>query len=174
MSSISAAGRPVRDATSALVSIPDGALVVDDAGRIIFCGEHRRIPTQFAGRPVEDHRPGFLIPGLIDTHAHQRRTFSGDVYGGGQLLEWLTNCIFPAEALRRGLRIVSGRGIGPATAAALVTSPDDALRLSRDEITRWHAAETGDTATALAQVATIPRFALSVTRETLRLDTNDG
>jgi guanine deaminase len=211
------AGRPsVSAAPAALVSIPDGALVVDDAGIIVFCGEHGRMPTQFAGRSVEDHRPGFMLPGFIDTHVHYPQTFSGDAYGGGQLLEWLTSCIFPAESrfadpafaqiaaaefcrrriaagttaamvfgsafphaqdalfaetLRRGLRIVSGRGIqttGPATAAPLITSEDDAVRLSREEIARWHAADTGDTATALVQVAIIPRFALSVTPETLR------
>lgn len=211
------AGRPsVSDAPSALVSIPDGALVVDDAGRIVFCGEHLHMPAEFAGRPVQDHRPGFLLPGFIDTHVHYPQTFSGDAYGGGQLLEWLTSCIFPSEArladpdfaraaaaefcrrrvaagttaamvfgsafphaqdalfeetLRRGLRIVSGRGIqttGPATAAPLITSESDALRLTREEITRWHAADTGDVTTALLHVAVIPRFALSVTRETLR------
>jgi guanine deaminase len=75
------------------------------------------------------------------------------------------------ETQRRGLRLVSGRGIqtvGPDSAAALVTSEEDAIRLTREEIDKWHAADTGDVATALLHVAIIPRFSLSVTTETLK------
>ena len=58
----------------------------------------RRLPAEFADAPVIDHRPGFLLPGFIDTHVHFPQTYSGDSYGGGQLLEWLNSCIFPAES----------------------------------------------------------------------------
>lgn len=70
-----------------------------------------------------------------------------------------------------GLRLVSGRGIqtrGGATAQPLITSEADAIRLTREEIDRWHGADTGDVATALLHVAIVPRFSLSVTTETLR------
>jgi guanine deaminase len=40
-----------------------------------------------------DHRPGFLLPGFIDTHVHFPQTYSG-----GQLLEWLNSCVFPSES----------------------------------------------------------------------------
>ena len=147
---------------------------------------------------------------------HFPQTYSGDSYGGGQLLEWLNSCIFPSESRfadpdfapaaavdfcdrriaaghhrRRGLRFGfparPGRPVrrdqrrGPAdrqrprhpdrrpeSAAALITSEDDAIRLTREEIEKWHAADTGDPATALLHVAVVPRFSLSVTRETLR------
>jgi guanine deaminase len=75
------------------------------------------------------------------------------------------------ETRRRGLRIVSGRGIqtvGPDSAAALLTSEEDAIRLTRDEIDKWHGADTGDVSTALLHVAIVPRFSLSVTTETLK------
>ena len=75
------------------------------------------------------------------------------------------------ETQRRGLRIVSGRGIqtvGPDTAAPLLTSEADAIRLAREEIDKWHAADTGVVDTALLHVAIVPRFALSVTTETLK------
>ena len=69
---------------------------------------------------------------------------------------------------------VSGRGIqtvGPASAAALLTSEDAAIGLARDEIARWHGRDAGgpasDARTALAQVAVVPRFSLAVTAETL-------
>ena len=210
------AGQPViADASVALVSIPDGALVVAD-GRIAYCGERDAVPAEFASTRVRDHRPGFLVPGFVDTHIHFPQTYAGDSYGGGQLLEWLEGCIFPAEARladpdfarriatefcdrriaagttaamvfgsafphaqdalftetrRRGLRIVSGRGIqtvGPTSAGALITSEADALRLTRQEIETWHAADTNDVATALLHVAIVPRFSLSVTAETLK------
>ncbi|MGA9871834.1 MAG: amidohydrolase family protein [Rhodococcus sp. (in: high G+C Gram-positive bacteria)] len=208
------AGAPtVTGAADALVSLPDGALVVEEDGRISYCGpfEEYRGDGQ-----VVDHRPAFLLPGFVDTHVHFPQTFAGDAYGGGQLLEWLNECIFPSESLfedpqfaadaavafcnrriaagttqamvfgsafphaqdalfqetfRRGLRIVSGRGVqttGPDSAKALITTEDDAVRLVRDEIEKWHAADTGDVDTALLHVAVVPRFSLSVTTETLK------
>lgn len=206
----------VTDAAEALVSIPDGALVVGDDGRIVFCGERDFLPDEYGSATVHDHRGGYLVPGFVDTHVHFPQTYAGDSYGGGQLLEWLNLCIFPSESAfadpefaaraavefcnRRiaagttaamvfgsafphaqdalfartrdaGLRIVSGRGIqtrGGETAKPLLTSEEDAIRLTREEIEKWHAADTGDVSTALLHVAIVPRFSLSVTRETLR------
>ena len=211
------AGSPtVTDAAAALVSIPDGALAVSDEGNVEFCGEFDSLPTQFAQVAVVDHRPGFLLPGFVDTHIHFPQTYAGDSYGGGQLLEWLNTCIFPsesrfadpefaaaaardfcaariragttqamvfgsafphaqdslfAETLEHGLRIVSGRGVqttGPASAQALITGEDEAIRLVSEEIEKWHAADTGDVDTAMLHVAVVPRFSLSVTTETLK------
>ena len=211
------AGKPkVTDAPAALVSIPDGALVIGDGGRIAYCGERNGLPPGHESATVHDHRPGFLLPGFVDTHIHFPQTYAGDAYGGGQLLEWLNLCMFPAEAryadpefaqqaavdfckqrisvgttaamvfgsafphaqdalfvetLRAGLRIVSGRGIqtkGPESAAALLTSEEDAIRLTAEEIDKWHGADTGDVETALLHVAIVPRFSLSVTTETLK------
>ena len=57
------AGEPtVTEAAVYLVSIPDGALVLDDAGRIIFCGRRTEIPVAYESATVHDHRPGFLLP----------------------------------------------------------------------------------------------------------------
>jgi len=211
------AGSPtVTEAPAALVSIPDGALAIGDDGRITFCGNRSDLPPQNPAAIVHDHRPGFLLPGFVDTHVHFPQTFAGDSYGGGQLLEWLNLCMFPSEARfadpefaqraavefcdrrivagttaamafgsafphaqdalfnetqRRGLRLISGRGIqtvGDASAAPLITSEADAIRLTREEIDRWHGADTGDVSTALLHVAIIPRFSLSVTPETLK------
>ncbi|HTZ14544.1 MAG TPA: amidohydrolase family protein [Mycobacterium sp.] len=211
------AGSPtVSEAAAALVSIPDGALVIDDTGRIMFCGERSAIPASREAAAVFDHRPGFMLPGFVDTHIHYPQTYAGDCYGGGQLLEWLNLCIYPSESRfadvefaqqaaiefcnrriaagttaamvfgssfpdaqdalfsqtqRSGLRIVSGRGIqtvGPETARPLLTSESDAIRLAREEIDKWHAADTGNIDTALLHVAIEPRFSLAVTTETLK------
>jgi guanine deaminase len=191
-------------------------LVVEDDGKIAFCGERTNVPLKYRSTPVSDHRPGFVLPGFVDAHVHFPQTFAGDSYNGGQLLEWLNQCMYPSEARfadrpfaqraavefcdrriasgttaamvfgsafpdaqdalfaetnRRGLRMVSGRGIqtvGPKAAEPLMTSEDDAIRLARDEIDKWHAADTGDVKTARLHVAVVPRFSLAVTSETLK------
>ncbi|WP_280309433.1 amidohydrolase family protein [Nocardia abscessus] len=211
------AGSPATgDAADALVEVTDGALIIDAGGRIAYCGAGSDIPAAYRDEEVFDHRPGFLLPGFVDTHIHFPQTFAGDAYGGGQLLEWLELCIYPAESRyaepefarlaatefcarriaagttaamvfgsafphaqdalftetrRRGLRMVSGRGIqttGEPSAAPLITSEDDAIRLTSEEIDKWHATDTGDVDTALLHVAIVPRFSLAVTRRTLK------
>lgn len=208
------AGAPSQDAVDqALVSIPDGALVVDDEGRITWLGEWRGLSAEYADTPVT--RADYLLPGFVDSHLHYPQSYATAAHGGGQLLEWLDHCIFPTEsqfadpefadraaryftrrriaagttaamvfgsafpvaqdALYRqtdaaGLRIVSGRGIqtvGPAAASSLITSEEDAIRLTAEEIDRWHAIDTGDPRTARIQVGVVPRFSLSVTPRTL-------
>lgn len=205
----------IADARDHLICEVDGALVVDDAGVIAYSGSYARLPERWSTVPVVDHRPGFLLPGFVDAHIHFPQTFAVNAYGGGQLLEWLDDCVFPSESklddpsfaqtaakafcrrrisvgttsamvfgsafphaqdalfeetTRVGLRMVSGRGIqtiGPTSASALITSEKAALDLTAAEIDKWHAADTGDDATALLHVAVVPRFSLSVTRETL-------
>jgi guanine deaminase len=208
-------GRPtVQEAAAALVALPDGGLLVDDEGIIEWCGPWDERPDGATDAELVDHSGGFILPGFIDTHIHFPQVNSVDAYGGGQLLEWLNNCIFPAEARfadeefavgaarefchrlvsagtttslvfgsafpvaqnalfseyrRRGLRGVIGRGIqtvGPETARPLMTSEEDAIRLTRDEIERWHP-PVEEAASALVYTAVVPRFSLSVTTRTL-------
>jgi guanine deaminase len=210
-------GRPtVEEATEALVEIPDGALLIDDDGVIEWCGHFNDRP-QLSGAPIEviDHGDSFILPGFVDTHIHYPQVNSIAAYGGGQLLEWLTDCIFPAEARfadrefalgaarefcrrlisagtttslvfgsafpvaqevlfdeyhRRGLRGVIGRGIqtvGPEAAEPLMTCEEDAIRLTREELERWHP-DSDQLEKALVFAAIVPRFSLSVTTHTLK------
>ncbi|WP_084105565.1 amidohydrolase family protein [Demequina sp. NBRC 110056] len=208
------AGSPEQtDVAAHLVSLPDGAMAVDDEGRIAWIGDHSALPAEYGDAPVAD--ADYLLPGFVDSHVHYPQAYATAAHGGGQLLEWLDHCIFPTEAqyadpefaasaaryftrrriaagttaamvfgsafpvaqdalyretLAAGLRVVSGRGVqtvGPAAASALITGEREAIDLVADEIDRWHAVDTGDPRTAKVQVAVVPRFSLSVTRETL-------
>ena len=67
-------------------------------GRLCTAAGSPSLPAQYSGWNRSDHRPGFLLPGFVDTHVHFPQTYSGDAYGGGQLLEWLNACIFPSES----------------------------------------------------------------------------
>lgn len=83
-------------AVESLVSIPDGVLVVNDLGRVEWVGSFDVMPGGYAD--LEVVATGFILPGFVDTHLHFPQTYATDAYGGGQLLEWLNQCIFPAEA----------------------------------------------------------------------------
>ncbi|MFE1646339.1 amidohydrolase family protein [Microbacterium sp. P01] len=83
-------------AAGSLVSVPDGALVVDDQGSIAYSGAWADVPDEWAGHDVRE-TSGYLVPGFVDTHLHYPQTFTTDAFGGGQLLEWLERCVFPAE-----------------------------------------------------------------------------
>jgi len=75
----------------------DGLLVVAD-GRIERLGAATALlPTLAPQTPVIEHPHGLLLPGFIDTHIHYPQT---DVIGAGgrQLLDWLQDYTFPAEA----------------------------------------------------------------------------
>jgi guanine deaminase len=78
-----------------LISHPDGVLVVDGAGRIVYSGEFDGMP---AGAEVVEHRSAFLLPGFVDAHIHFPQTYCTNAHGGGQLLDWLERCVFPAES----------------------------------------------------------------------------
>ncbi len=91
------AGAPaVTQARNHLVSLPDGALVTNGDGAIAWVGSFAALPASFIGLPVT--KTGFIIPGFVDTHIHFPQTYTTDAYGGGQLLEWLDECVFPAES----------------------------------------------------------------------------
>ena len=93
------AGSPtLAEAPAHLVSLPQGALVTASDGTIAWVGRAVDLPADFDSLPVTDTRGGFILPGFVDTHVHFPQTYSTDAYGGGQLLEWLDNCVFPAES----------------------------------------------------------------------------
>lgn len=80
----------------AIVHHTDGLLVVDN-GLILASGDFAATVGRFPGLAIE-HFPGRLItPGFVDAHIHFPQTDRIASYGL-QLLDWLDQHIFPAEA----------------------------------------------------------------------------
>ena len=205
----------VATAPDRLAHHADGGLLVDDDGRIAWCGSWADRPAAADDAILVDHAGSFLLPGFVDTHLHFPQVHCVDAYNGGHLLEWLEHVIFPAEARlavpangrtaarvfcdrlvragtttsmvfgsqfpsaqqalvdqarERGLRMILGRTtmtLGPQSALPLLTGEATALARIREEIEAWHQPLAGSTR-PLLQVAIVPRFALSVSAQTLR------
>lgn len=83
--------------TGAHLYIEDGALLIED-GLIKARGtfeDVRKVASKDAS--IVDHRPHLLVPGFIDTHLHFPQVQVVASWGA-QLLDWLENYTFPAEA----------------------------------------------------------------------------
>ncbi len=80
-----------------LEDIPDGLMQVDADGRIGLVGPFEAVAALCPSEPVEDLRPHWILPGMVDLHVHlpQHEAVAMD---GLELLPWLETFIFPAEA----------------------------------------------------------------------------
>ena len=84
-----------------LLYLPDGLLIVDDAGLIAAVEPYEQVaggkPSSVGSAPVLDLHPCVLLPGFIDTHIHFPQT---RIIGSatGPLLRWLEATVFPEEA----------------------------------------------------------------------------
>ena len=75
-----------------------GAIVVSQAGKIIWSGPFRKLPKEHTKLNVLDHGDKLVLPGFIDPHIHfpQYRMLAAP---GKDLLDWLTRFTFAEEAL---------------------------------------------------------------------------
>lgn len=74
----------------------DGLLIVED-GMVVDKGDYDALSPRYPDLPTISF-PGLLIaPGFVDAHVHYPQTEQIAAYGA-QLLEWLEQHIFPAEA----------------------------------------------------------------------------
>jgi 5-methylthioadenosine/S-adenosylhomocysteine deaminase len=87
----------------------DAVVDVDGAGRIAYCGPFAEAPAP-PGRIVD--RPGILLPGLVNAHAHSPMTVLRGMGGDLPLLRWLHEVIWPAEALLKPADIEAGMLLG--------------------------------------------------------------
>ncbi|MBU4434943.1 MAG: guanine deaminase [Alphaproteobacteria bacterium] len=74
----------------------DGLLLVED-GHVVACGDYAGLSELVGETPVEDLSGKLITPGFIDTHIHFPQV---DIIAahGAQLLDWLEQHTFPAEA----------------------------------------------------------------------------
>ncbi|MDE3245017.1 MAG: guanine deaminase [Acidobacteriota bacterium] len=80
-----------------LRDVREGGLLVDDGGRIVASGSFDGIAAQHPHAEVQDLRPHWILPGLIDLHVHLPQ-YQSVAMDGLELLPWLDTHIFPAEA----------------------------------------------------------------------------
>jgi len=86
-----------QSAATAWEYFEDGLLVVD-GGHIVEAGDAVRMLDELpADTPVHDHTGHLIVPGFVDCHVHFPQL---DIIGsyGAQLLDWLNQYAFPAEA----------------------------------------------------------------------------
>lgn len=77
--------------------IEDGALAID-GDTIVALGPRADILASFEGREVMDFPQGIIMPGLVNGHTHAAMTCFRGIADDMELMDWLNNYIFPAEA----------------------------------------------------------------------------
>ena len=83
--------------------LPHGLMKVGAEGRIVevraWSDDHDVSPDPRPGDlgPVVDLRPGLLLPGMVDLHAHLPQVPNAGLGAGLDLLAWLERYIFPLE-----------------------------------------------------------------------------
>ena len=77
--------------------IEAGALLVNDAGRIVALGERSALTALAPEAKAVEFGEAWLLPGLVDGHVHFPQYYATASYGR-RLMDWLEQSIFPAEA----------------------------------------------------------------------------
>ena len=77
--------------------INDGSIAID-GDSIAAVGESRDIESKYTGRRKIDASGCLVMPGLINCHTHAAMTCFRGIADDMELMDWLNNYIFPAEA----------------------------------------------------------------------------
>jgi guanine deaminase len=86
---------PERD--GALKDIREGVLIVDDRGKIVYCGAWAEFDKHESLGKIHNFGDKIILPGLIDMHLHLPQvTVTGK--SGEHLMKWLERFVFPSEA----------------------------------------------------------------------------
>ncbi|MCP3426757.1 guanine deaminase [Rothia sp. AR01] len=87
---------PLRGSPDGILDLERGAVALRD-GRILAVGEAEEVLDRYPGASVDRQGERLLVPGFVDCHVHfPQMTMIASP--GLQLLEWLENYTFPAEA----------------------------------------------------------------------------
>jgi 5-methylthioadenosine/S-adenosylhomocysteine deaminase len=77
--------------------IESGAVAVS-GDTIVAVGDDRTIRSRYSGRTVIPADGSIVMPGLINAHTHAAMTCFRGIADDMDLMDWLSNYIFPAEA----------------------------------------------------------------------------
>ena len=76
----------------------DSGSIAINGDEIIAIGKANEIENQFVGRKVINAKGCLVVPGLINCHTHAAMTCFRGIADDLELMDWLNNYIFPAEA----------------------------------------------------------------------------
>jgi 5-methylthioadenosine/S-adenosylhomocysteine deaminase len=77
---------------------PKGALAIS-GGTIIDVGTQENVEEVYFGKQRIEAKDSLIIPGLINAHTHAAMTCFRGIADDMELMTWLNNYIFPAEAM---------------------------------------------------------------------------
>jgi 5-methylthioadenosine/S-adenosylhomocysteine deaminase len=83
--------------TMAGPDIENGAVAIE-GNKIVGVGKAADIAKKFTGRTVIDARGMAVVPGFVNAHTHAAMTLFRGIADDRDLMDWLNNYIFPAEA----------------------------------------------------------------------------
>lgn len=83
--------------TMAGPNIENGSVAIDK-GRIVAVGPSSEIDAKYEGRTTIRARGMAVLPGFVNAHTHVPMTLFRGIADDRELMDWLTNFIFPAEA----------------------------------------------------------------------------
>lgn len=75
----------------------DGAMAVDELGRILETGSRKDLAPRYPSATTIDYGSRLILPGFVDAHAHFPQMDMIGAHGAG-LLGWLERHTYPAEA----------------------------------------------------------------------------
>ncbi|MCE5283323.1 MAG: amidohydrolase [Deltaproteobacteria bacterium] len=76
---------------------PEGAVAID-GDAIVGLGSSADLAAEFQGRQTIHCPNSIVMPGLVNTHTHAAMTCFRGIADDMELMDWLNNYIFPAEA----------------------------------------------------------------------------
>ncbi len=88
---------PLLNPSKAVTEYAQGAMVIDDIGKITWLGTREDLPKTYAKLPKDDYGKQYLMAGFIDSHLHypQYRMLAAPAKN---LLDWLNRFTFKEEA----------------------------------------------------------------------------
>jgi len=79
-------------------TIRNGAVAIEE-GKIIAVGEKQDIESLYTAGEIINAPDSLIMPGLVNCHNHAPMTYFRGLADDLELMDWLNNYIFPAEAM---------------------------------------------------------------------------